>query len=125
MYHLLTCPTGEMEGTMFTRFCRMQNLRILFTERNLPLEAHPIIEAFERRYKINVKGTILHDGSTSTSAVTVKGGKTEQAAEVGKRLAEAAKQAGIDTIVFDRGGYLFHGRVKALADGAREGGLRF
>ena len=67
-----------MEGTMFTNFCRTQNLRILFTERNLPLEAHPIIEAFERRYKINVKGTILHDGSSSTSAATVKGGKTEQ-----------------------------------------------
>jgi large subunit ribosomal protein L18 len=48
-----------------------------------------------------------------------------QASEVGKRLAEAAKQAGVETVVFDRGGYLFHGRVKALADGAREGGLRF
>ena len=46
-------------------------------------------------------------------------------AEVGKRLAEAAKNAGIETVVFDRGGYLFHGRVKALAEGAREGGLIF
>jgi large subunit ribosomal protein L18 len=54
-----------------------------------------------------------------------KGDKTEQAAEVGKRLAEAAKKAGIDAVVFDRGGYLYHGRVKALADGAREGGLTF
>jgi large subunit ribosomal protein L18 len=54
-----------------------------------------------------------------------KGGKTEQASEVGKRLAEAAKKAGIESVVFDRGGYLYHGRVKALADGAREGGLQF
>jgi len=54
-----------------------------------------------------------------------KGNKTEQAAEVGKLLAENAKQAGVEEAVFDRAGYLFHGRVKALADGAREGGLRF
>jgi large subunit ribosomal protein L18 len=53
------------------------------------------------------------------------GDKTEQAAEVGKRLAAAAQKAGIETAVFDRGGYLYHGRVKALADGAREGGLSF
>ena len=53
------------------------------------------------------------------------GNKTEQATEVGKRLAASAKAAGITTCVFDRGGYLYHGRVKALADGAREGGLEF
>ena len=53
------------------------------------------------------------------------GDKTEQAAAVGKKLAEAAKAAGITTCIFDRGGYLYHGRVKALADGAREGGLEF
>ena len=51
--------------------------------------------------------------------------KTAQAAEVGKALAAGAKKAGIERAVFDRGGYLFHGRVKALADGAREGGLSF
>ena len=54
-----------------------------------------------------------------------KGNKTEQAAEVGKALAETAKKAGIESVVFDRGGYLYHGRVKALAEGAREGGLKF
>jgi len=54
-----------------------------------------------------------------------KGDKSEQAAEVGKRLAASAKQAGVTTCVFDRAGYLYHGRVKALADGAREGGLQF
>ena len=54
-----------------------------------------------------------------------KGTKSEQAAEVGTLLAKNAKQAGVETVVFDRGGYLYHGRVKALADAAREGGLRF
>jgi large subunit ribosomal protein L18 len=53
------------------------------------------------------------------------GDKTEQAAQVGKLLAQNAKKAGVETAVFDRGGYLYHGRVKALADGAREGGLKF
>ncbi len=54
-----------------------------------------------------------------------KGNKTAQAAEVGKLLAQSAKDANIDRVVFDRGGYLYHGRVKALADAAREGGLKF
>jgi large subunit ribosomal protein L18 len=56
---------------------------------------------------------------------TAKGSKTDQAAEVGKLLAENAKKAGVKSVVFDRGGYLYHGRVKALADAAREGGLAF
>jgi large subunit ribosomal protein L18 len=54
-----------------------------------------------------------------------KGNKTAQAAEVGKLLAENARKANIEVVVFDRGGYLYHGRVKALADAAREGGLKF
>jgi large subunit ribosomal protein L18 len=60
-----------------------------------------------------------------TALAKTKGSKREQAAEVGKALAAAAKAAGIEHCVFDRGGYLYHGRVKALADSAREGGLRF
>ena len=55
---------------------------------------------------------------------SLKGDKTKQAAEVGKLLAQRAKEAGVSTVVFDRGGYLYHGRVKALADAAREGGLK-
>jgi large subunit ribosomal protein L18 len=54
-----------------------------------------------------------------------KGNKSEQATEVGKLLAQSAKAAGVESCVFDRAGYLYHGRVRSLADGAREGGLSF
>ncbi len=55
----------------------------------------------------------------------IEGGKTGVAKEVGKLIAQKAKEKGIEKVVFDRGGYLYHGRVKALADGAREAGLIF
>ena len=70
-------------------------------------------------------GKTLASASHLALAKSFKGDKTKQAEEVGKALAAAAKNAGVDTCVFDRGGYLYHGRVKALADGAREGGLEF
>jgi large subunit ribosomal protein L18 len=73
----------------------------------------------------DVEGRTLAHASHLGVKKSFKGSKTEQAAEVGKLLAAAAKKAGIETVVFDRGGYLYHGRVKALADGAREGGLTF
>jgi large subunit ribosomal protein L18 len=73
----------------------------------------------------DVAGKTIAGASWVTLPKSFKGNKTEQAAEVGKRLATVAKQAGVETCVFDRGGYLYHGRVKALADGAREGGLKF
>jgi large subunit ribosomal protein L18 len=63
--------------------------------------------------------------SASWNATGASGSKTEQASAVGKALADSAKKAGIESCVFDRAGYLFHGRVKALAEGAREGGLQF
>ena len=63
--------------------------------------------------------------SASWKGVSASGSKTEQANAVGKALADSAKKAGVDSCVFDRAGYLFHGRVKALAEGAREGGLQF
>ncbi len=55
----------------------------------------------------------------------LEGKKVEKSAEVGKRIAQKAKEAGVTRVVFDRGGYKYHGRVKAVADGAREGGLEF
>ena len=70
-------------------------------------------------------GRTLAAASWQSLKKSFKGDKSAQAAEVGKALAAAAKKAGIEACVFDRAGYLYHGRVKALADGAREGGLRF
>jgi large subunit ribosomal protein L18 len=63
--------------------------------------------------------------ATSLSLKDAKGTKIEIAASVGKELADKASKAGIESVAFDRNGYLYHGRVKALADGAREGGLKF
>lgn len=63
--------------------------------------------------------------SASSKEVSASGNKSETAKEVGKLIGSKAKSAGIETVKFDRGGYLYHGRVKSLADGAREGGLKF
>jgi large subunit ribosomal protein L18 len=73
----------------------------------------------------DLEGKTLAAASWLHLKKTFKGSKSEQAAEVGKLLAANAKQAKVETVVFDRGGYLYHGRVKALADAAREGGLKF
>ena len=71
-------------------------------------------------------GTTLAAASTLDKDLRGKTGATKDgAAEVGRTLAERAKAAGVSAVVFDRGGFLFHGRVKALADAAREGGLEF
>lgn len=69
--------------------------------------------------------TLLSVSSLSKKIAEKKGTKTEQAALVGAAVAEKAKAAGIEVVVFDRNGYLYHGRVKALADAARNGGLNF
>ena len=71
--------------------------------------------------------TLVSAGSTDKSLAGATKGKTatEVAAMVGKLIAERATEKGISTVAFDRGGYLYHGRVKSLADAAREGGLKF
>jgi large subunit ribosomal protein L18 len=63
--------------------------------------------------------------SASTVALKAKGNSMDEAAKVGKAIAEQAKSAGLTKVVFDRGGFLYHGRIKALADAAREAGLEF
>jgi large subunit ribosomal protein L18 len=85
------------------------------------------------RSNLGISAQLIDDASGRTLAAagwqqikkSSKGSKTDQAQEVGKLLAANAKEANVETCVFDRGGYLYHGRVKALADGAREGGLKF
>ena len=79
----------------------------------------------------HIYAQIIDDGAgktiaaASTLGVKASGANVDAAAKVGKDVAVAAKKAGVTAVVFDRGGYLFHGRVKALADAAREGGLEF
>ena len=83
----------------------------------------------------NISAQLIDDaqGRTLASASSLekdfredgKGSTTDAAAKVGTLLAERAKSAGVEEVVFDRGGYIYHGRVKALADAAREGGLKF
>jgi len=73
----------------------------------------------------DTKGVTLASASSASVKASEANGKVEVAKLVGKSLAEAAKKAGVDMVVFDRNGYLYHGRVKSLAEGAREGGLNF
>src|SRR5271169_121151 len=69
--------------------------------------------------------TIVAASSSEKDSGAKTGGNVAAAKEIGKRVAERAKEKGITRVVFDRGGYLYHGRVKALADAAREAGLEF
>lgn len=69
--------------------------------------------------------TLLSASSREKDLASQKVNKVDMAKLVGQRVAEKAKEAGVENVVFDRGGYLYHGRVKSLAEGAREGGLKF
>ena len=73
----------------------------------------------------DVNGVTLVSASSLEKDFHVDGTKSDAAKQVGINVAERAKAKGIETVVFDRGGYVYHGRVKALAEGAREGGLQF
>ncbi|MCB9202091.1 MAG: 50S ribosomal protein L18 [Flavobacteriales bacterium] len=73
----------------------------------------------------NAGKTLASFSSRDKSLAKAGGTKSEISSEVGKKLAEKAKGLGIETVVFDRNGFLYHGRVKSLAEGAREGGLKF
>ena len=91
--------------------------------------ARPRISIFRSNKEIYAQIIDDSKGITIASASSVKSekvkNKVEQAKEVGIALAEKAKSAGVIDVVFDRGGYLYHGRVKSVADGAREAGLQF
>ncbi len=95
-------------------------------------EARPRLSVFRSNKEIyaqivdDVTGkTISAASSRDKDISSAKGNKSEVAALVGKAVAERALKAGVETISFDRGGYLYHGRVKSLAEGAREAGLKF
>ena len=94
-------------------------------------ETRPRLSVFRSNKEISaqliddVNGVTLLSVSSRDKAIASKGTKIEVASNVGKTLAEKAAKVGIETVSFDRNGYLYHGRVKALADGAREAGLKF
>lgn len=95
-------------------------------------EARPRLSVFRSNKEIyaqivdDVTGkTLAAASSKDKDILSAKGTKTDKANLVGKAIAEKALKAGVETISFDRGGYLYHGRVKALAEGAREAGLKF
>ena len=73
----------------------------------------------------DVKGVTITSASSHVKDSALKVNKTDQAKLIGKEIAESASKAGIKEVVFDRNGYLYHGRVKALAESARENGLKF
>jgi large subunit ribosomal protein L18 len=93
-------------------------------------KANPRLSVFRSNKEITAQLIDDVSGETliaisSRSKEIVKGNKIEAATAVGKALAEKAQKTGIETCSFDRNGYLYHGRIKALADGAREAGLKF
>ena len=96
--------------------------------------ARPRLSVFRSSKQISAqiindeKGVTLAAASSLERAIRESlktGANVEAAKRIGKEIAERAKKAGVDRVVFDRGGYMYHGRVKALAEGAREGGLEF
>jgi len=112
---------------MFSKEKRRKKIRLGIRRKISGTAASPRLSIY--RSNKGIYGQIIDDtiGVTlvSASSKNASGNKTEQAAAVGKELAEKAKGKNIERVVFDRGGYLFHGRVKALADAAREAGLQF
>ena len=108
---------------------RQQRVRSKLRKRGLSkprLSVHRTSRHIYAQVIDDAEGKTLASSSTIDKASSVKtGADSKAAADVGKRVAEAAKKAGVKEVIFDRGGFLFHGRVKALADAAREGGLEF
>ena len=113
---------------MISKIDRRNKIKARIRGRISGTAARPRMTVFRSNKQIYVQLVDDLAGKTlvATSSKGLEGGnKTEIAALVGKKIAEKALEAGITEVVFDRNGYLFHGRVKSLADAAREGGLKF
>ena len=111
---------------------RRQRLRYRIRKTVSGTEQRPRLAVFRSNKEIyaqiidDVSGKTITAASSRDKDIDVaKVNKTEAAKLVGKAIAEKASKAGVGTVSFDRGGYLYHGRVKSLAEGAREGGLKF
>ena len=114
---------------MVTKIQRRNKIKTRIRGRISGTAARPRMTVFRSNKQIYVQLIDDLSGKTlvaaSSKGLEAKGTKSEIAAAVGKAIAEKAQGAGIQEVVFDRNGYLFHGRVKSLADAAREGGLKF
>lgn len=122
--------TSAQRRTYRTR----NKIRRINIQRNAVRDIRPRLSVFRSGKQIYAQVINDIDGKTLAAASTLdkelkeklkSGADVKAAGEVGKLVAERAKKAGIEKVVFDRGRFLYHGRVKALAEGAREGGLKF
>lgn len=110
---------------------RRDKIKMRIRKRITGTTARPRLAVYRSNQQIycqvidDVTGKTLCAASSRDEAINEQGPKADQAKNVGLLIARKAKAAGIENVVFDRGGYLYHGRVKSLADGAREGGLLF
>lgn len=115
----------------FNKGVRRQRIRYRIRKKIKGTAEKPRLSVFRSNRGIyvqaidDVNGVTLAAVSSNSEGVTKEGTATDVAKAVGQKFAEKAKGAGIENVVFDRSGYLYHGRIKALADGAREGGLKF
>ena len=116
---------------MDAKVIRKQKLKWRVRKKISGSEARPRLSVFRSNKEIyaqlidDISGKTLASANSRNKSIANSGTKVEKATEVGKAIAQAAKAKGIETVVFDRGGNLYHGRIKALAEGAREGGLNF
>lgn len=114
-----------------TKTLRRQKIRYRIRKKIKGTDSRPRLSVFRSNKDIycqiidDLKGHTLLAASSRDTSVPKDVNKTEQARLVGKMLAEKAVAEKMEAVIFDRSGYLYHGRVKALADGAREGGLKF
>ncbi|HMI62956.1 MAG TPA: 50S ribosomal protein L18 [Puia sp.] len=117
---------------MVTKSIRRQKIKFRVRKRIIGTSARPRLSVFRSNTEIYVQ--LIDDDSAKTLAsasskdkdiVAQKGTKSEKSKLVGAAIARKAAELGLKDVVFDRGGYLYHGRVKSVADGAREGGLLF
>ena len=115
-----------------TKLERRKKIKLRIRKKVSGTETSPRLSVFRSNRQISVQiiddknhKTLVAASSLVKEISEQKGNKTQIAAMVGKLVAQKAIEAGINSVIFDRNGYLYHGRVKALADAAREGGLKF
>ena len=122
-------PVGKDISTCRREARARRHFRIRKTLRGTPEVPRLVVHRSSRHIHVQViddiAGHTLAAASSVEAVAAVDGDKKAKATKVGQLIAERAKAAGIEKVVFDRGGYKYHGRVAALADAAREGGLKF